>query len=681
MKVWRWVWIPILLVLVGACTTSSQPPEGDSPDLMHAMGSQAVHEGPKLTFIEPSIGSASEGVLDADLPLLIRIFEFAIDSDGLPTDVQYGALQDAFSTADGTIAISGDTFKANWQVPVTQNLPARYVRIEVQYAVGAADPDAPLCGYGAGGSCFGYFDARLDANSSEGKSNPLAGFLPIVRDRTLPIRFHIRESQSSAPDSINALRRISNNAPFNVGDDAEANCTQYDVPGQGLQAVGAGLQAVGAGLQAVGAGLQAVGAVGGMFYHPAFQADALVTPSTVATDIRSLAGASSATELLTLMVGDLRKPVFDERVALLVVDDFGSAAPYLLPEPEDLFEIGGDSFVLTEDVTHGALVMDHVLALLDAAFGVGERDSLVRRTDSPDGSDVLYAYAPRKGKKAPTIPLILVRAVNTRNETTDVIDTDVIKDEIEDNLPVTHGDLSYPNVIMNMSFAIVPCAASSDAEASAGNLTDIDGDGVVSLDDYMAALALTNDVVVAEQGELTQLATSALNDDLLTFLRCPAGEDGCARAPNTGIVKVAASGNFGYAFPFAPAALESVASVSSQDTVAEGYGGKSSFSNGGEIMTPGSLFLASADAVPEGTTVAAIAYAGTSFSAPNVSVFSALDLAQGDARQCAAGTTSEAAELAVADANVDDSDNLPLGSIFIPTTSSATKTALGEYCP
>ena len=675
MKLWRWVWIPILLVTVAACTTSSQPPEA-VPDLMSVV--DGVNESAKLTFMEPSFGKSPSGTFDATVPLSIKVFAFAVAGNpAVPTGVLGGALGANFATTDGTIIVdkNQERYQARWLVPGKSEIPQEYVRLEVRFGVGA-DPNDPLCDAIAAGSCFGYLDVRLVENAAQGKTGTPEGFLPIVRGRDLPIKFHVRTSQDDAPSSIAALRKINNNEPFDEGDGAGENCTEYDVPGQGFQAVGAGLQAVGAGLQAVGAGLQAVGAVGGLF-SAQFETSALVSPGTVATEIRkTVVGTDSAEALIEAMVGDLQKPDFEKPIALLVVDDFGDGDPYLLPEPADLFDLVGTAFVPSTGITHGALVMDHVLALLDAAFAVGEPGSMVHRIDSSNGSTVTYEYVPTRGsgprKRKTGVPLMLVRAVHTNGG-----DTDAIHAAIQGNLPVEHNRVAYPNVVLNLSFAIVPCVSANDAQASGANLIDLSGDGAVTLDDYIAALALTNDVRVAEQSDLAAAVTKPLmdGDRLLEFLSCSAV---CASPGTEAMVKVASSGNFGYAFPFFPAALESVVSVSSQDATGSGYSPqRSTFSNGGEVMTPGSLFIAGMEEVPAGVNVArvnTVAYAGTSFAAPNVSVFTALDLALGEARRCEPGTVLHVADLAHADGDASDADDLPLDVAF------GASSALKAYC-
>jgi hypothetical protein len=95
----------------------------------------------------------------------------------------------------------------------------------------------------------------------------------------------------------------------------------------------------------------------------------------------------------------------------------------------------------------------------------------------------------------------------------------------------------------------------------------------------------------------------------------------CARGR---INYVASSGNFGLDYPLYPAAWAIVAAVGSQDAVMpSGFGTlRSGFANSGQVIAPGALYELSRTAGGD----RAVAFAGTSFSAPAVSLFTALDL-------------------------------------------------------
>ena len=116
------------------------------------------------------------------------------------------------------------------------------------------------------------------------------------------------------------------------------------------------------------------------------------------------------------------------------------------------------------------------------------------------------------------------------------------------------------------------------------------------------------------------------------------------------ISHVASSGNFALDYPLFPAAWDSVVAVGSQDaTLPSGFGvSKSAFSNSGQVLAPGALYELSRST--DGQQVAA--YAGTSFAAPVVSLFTALDLMR-DTPRCVPPSTSQLTD-------EDDAGNTPL---------------------
>jgi len=223
------------------------------------------------------------------------------------------------------------------------------------------------------------------------------------------------------------------------------------------------------------------------------------------------------------------------------------------------------------------------------------------------------------------------------------------------------GELGFTDFVVNMSFAVVPCAVAADLGASS----------VTTFDEYVAAVRLVNGIGAQYDEGLAELLTTPLgaeDDPLLAYLDCPlpAEKYGLPRCDggwqNGGyvlgsLVHVASSGNLGHGFALYPAAWPSVISVSSLDASGAGYSpSRSGFANSGEVAAPGALFeLGDAGA---GQT---IAYAGTSFSAPIVTLFAALDrLAD---RVCDPGdlTTTPAAAPSLASGIYEDT---PLDSVF-----------------
>src|SRR5690606_821315 len=143
-----------------------------------------------------------------------------------------------------------------------------------------------------------------------------------------------------------------------------------------------------------------------------------------------------------------------------------------------------------------------------------------------------------------------------------------------------------------------------------------------------------------------------------------------AKPTVTSIVHVASSGNFGNDYALYPAAWPTVVSVGSLDVDGRRYSAdRSSFSNAASVPAPGHAFPL---ADRHGRTVA---YAGTSFSAPVVSLFSAIDqMLRGT--QCAAGSLagSTAQAPALADSGLN---GYPLVEPFL---RGGGQTALSALC-
>lgn len=611
MKQPRWLWFPLLLLFLSACNTTL-PPAADE------LATEAMATAPQVWFLPP-IGEPVKGEnFDPDLELELKIFNVN-PADGLA----YGAaLGPNLSTAAGSIKVKAHKYHANWRVRETAANPAAsdYVRVEVRRQ---GTLSGPACAE-VGGDCLGFFDAYLVANKGhKARAGTPEGFIPVVRHHTLPIKFYVgKRADGPPPATLAELQQVSSAEPF---DETLGNCaaSEFDTPGQGLQAVGAGLQAV--------------GAVGGLFAGPARNfVDRMVTPEEVAEQLSAIFAEFTP----------------EAQVAVLVVDDFGGV--YDLP-PE-LFQDGVDldALVASGALSHGALVFYQVLELLAGAGYTNPRRYFNGNTQEP-----FVKFRPQNA------PHLLVQAVDTAG-----LNTDEMPQRIRASLNYLSGKLKFRHIVVNMSFAIVPCAVVNDLQQS----------GIVTFEDYVAALGVVNDVAEEYRAELTKLVTTPLEllaEPLFAYISCPL-EGGTPEIPTCdgssgsddpvilSMVHIASAGNFGFGFPMYPAAWSTVISVSSQDVMGDGYSTeKSTFSNSGEVMVPGALFeLSSAD-----TTVA---YAGTSFSAPVLSVFTALDLARG--QLCNPGNVAVYPATAPALAHGTFS-NTPLASAFGDAGS-----AIHEFC-
>ncbi|HLV11267.1 MAG TPA: S8/S53 family peptidase [Trueperaceae bacterium] len=391
---------------------------------------------------------------------------------------------------------------------------------------------------------------------------------------------------SPPPGSVGELKSVSGGEPL---DETLGNCaaTELSLPGQGLQAIGAGLQAI--------------GAVGGLLLGPTEGfAGATTTAAKVAAEVEGVTGPMP----------------YHARVAVLVVDEF--AGVYDLPSeltsgsPLTLDQL--EALAADGRLTHGALVLRHLLAMLAATHGpyvVGSNGL----TGEP-----LYRFG---GKYSSDVA---VQTVDTAGR-----DTTAIVAAVRESLAYLSrkGELGYTDFVVNMSFAVVPCAVAADLGAS----------DVTTFEDYVTAVRLVNGIGAQYEDEVAGLLTTPLgaeDDALLAFLDCPLpGEKyGLPRCDGgwakggyvlRSLVNVASAGNLGHDFALYPAAWPTVISVSSLDVVGDGYSpSRSGYANSGEVAAPGALFALSATDEDQ-----VVAYAGTSFSAPVVTLFTAFDLASG----------------------------------------------------
>jgi hypothetical protein len=455
----------------------------------------------------------------------------------------------------------------------------------------------------------------------------------------LTIKFKVAPLEGvEPPDTIGELTTLATGTSF---DEQAGNCaaSEFARPGQGLQAVGAGLQAV--------------GAVGGLFVGPASTFASSVTTTDAVAD--QLWGGLSAYK-------------FTSSAAVLVVDDFGG----VFDLPSSLFGSGSIDLQALVDqgaLSHGALVLHQLRALAaDALPGFWTFSGKNPRIDD----DPYFKFHDRRGH------YLMIQAVDVAG-----LDTDDVAGRIRDAIAFIggNGGIGIKDIVVNMSFAVVPCAVVGDVAAAVGSTSDI-----ANFEAYVAALAVANGIgsqYLDELGELVSTPVSVENEPLFAYLTCPlpagSGDTASCDGRSTGkyaktsvnsMVHVAAAGNFGNDYALYPAAWSTVVSVGSLDVTGSTYGPeRSSFSNAATVLAPGNAFTL---ASKNGRTVA---YAGTSFAAPVVSLFAAVDQML-KTTQCSPGNLSgpQAQAPALAGATLA---GYPLVPAF---STSGAQTAVAALC-
>lgn len=600
----RWWLGAALLLLLSACGTYGPDQQ---PELEAAALDLPVNEALRVRFLPPIAKGSPQGDFVSGLDLEIQVFNV----DPATGRASGDPLGPTLSTAGGTVTSNREVYRAIWRpLRVGEEGATEYLRLEIRLPDGGS---GPVCNDPAG-HCLGYLDIQTFAGPGGGPPSAPPGFMPAPVG-ALPLRFKVLESTGGPPPATLGELTALSGERF---DEQLGNCASSFLtrPSQGLQAVGAGLQAV--------------GAVGGLFQGAtADLSGTLLTTGALASELRDeLAPGGSG-----------------RNVVLFIVDDFGNG--YELPAA--LFEADPDLEALADQISHGALVLHHLLEL---------GSSLVpevgwERGQGPDGQPQYYLTDGHGNR-------LYLQVVDVGE-----LDTDVIPDRIRAAMLYYGGHGKHASsMVVNMSFAVVPCAVLHDFTAA---------EELVTFEAYLAALAANNDVAPQYLGELDELVSTPVDlgdDPLLSFVACPLPSDEGARCDgghgsHRGVIKslyqVASAGNYGNAYALYPAASGFVISVGSLAATGGGYA-VADYSNSAEIAAPGGLFeLASVG----GSTVA---YAGTSFAAPVVSLFLAVDGMQADPR-CQAGDLNDRQPPALAYGAYD----------MLPFHGSGG--ALSAYCP
>ena len=576
-----------LLLLLAACRTAPpEPAPRTEPELDMelelALLDLPVNEEFRVRFLPPLVRAMPAGEFVGDLALEIWLFNVNPDT-GMASGATLGS---TLSTLGGTIRSQRGEFSTIWHSASMLSEPraSEYLRAEIRLPGG---PDAPVCNEQSE-HCLGYLDIYMSKGSGRGNNKAPTGFVPVPAG-ALPINFKVLEEQAPPADqpppaTVNELMGVTG-VMLQAGGSAPNCVSPFSArPGQGLQRVGAGLQRV--------------GAVGGLLEVDTSEFTGSLTPAE-----------QVGQELLEreMFVDNLQRSA-----VVLIVDDF--TAGYELPE--GIFTSGAPISDYAGQISHGALVLHQLREMgegLLTRFGSGWQEGV-----GPDGQPY-WAWG-SGGKK------LYLQAVNVGQDSTDVIPPAVLE---------AISFWSHRHVkdfVVNMSFAIVPCSVAEDYDG-ASKMAEL---GIDTFEKYLAALADVNGIgqsYLSELDALVSLPPEVEQDPLLLFIDCPVVAAGvrCDGSPESEgtygyhpypsfytLYFVASSGNYGNGYALYPAAAPTVVSVGALEYTSGGFA-VSSYSNAAEIGAPGGLFLLN---TANGQTVA---YTGTSFAAPAVSLFLAYD--------------------------------------------------------
>ena len=616
MRYVKW-YSPILLLLLLASCGSPQPPATELERL--ASGVDVTIDDPGFAFLPPIGRPVDGGDFFPNAQLSIEVI--ALDGTRAGESLHTVSVRDR-----------PRFYQAQWRVADTIRASSNVTQVEVR----VFRTDLPVR------QQLGSFEAMVRAPRTRHSAAP--GVLDVTRTQTVPIEMHFAlVGAGVVPETLDGLTPLVIDSFVEDEDGSPLlNCivNEFTMPTQGFNAVGAGFNAVGAGFNAVGAGFNAVGAVGGLFL---FEQSSTVSDSP---EVRLFDPGEAYALIAGLVVPEVQYKGYRPDVAILVVDDFSTSTGLAYEVPGDLLEPSASREVLTrialDELSHGALVMHQIVQMLEDDTG------WERTPTSNDWGPGFVVFEDDFGQR------LVVAGVDTGGFETDVI-PERINNALNALLEISYAEDTFTidRVAVNMSFAIVPCGVLDDYQAFVAGLPK-------SFEEYVEALGDANGLRGLEE-DLANLVLTPLageNEPLFTYITDPYGcygegwggegsytWEGLVASPpyyapcwwgeesNRYVNYFASSGNFGLDYPMFPAAWPSVVGVGSQNATFPAPEDpelfnfdpptKSLFSNRAEIMAPGALFELGSSGSQ------ALGYAGTSFSAPVVTLYAALDFLRG----------------------------------------------------
>lgn len=390
---------------------------------------------------------------------------------------------------------------------------------------------------------------------------------------------------------------------------------------QGDRCVAHELNTYGQGLYLSGSGLYLSGSTGGMvrgsvtFTDPELHHPNTTLPSYTVGQVVGRAEARPLhlpADLYPFLLG--RRLEAD--VVIVVADDFAGKfrLPPVLNTPlaSQVTMAQIESMVDDGELTHGALVMHHVNAAI-ASLGTFEPATAAHADDRTVWVD------PSTGKRLAVVGLDLTSVSGGPEISTSAVAEALgggvrgVLDDL-DAYFAAGGSWDPQGVVINMSWVFLPCAT---VAAFIDNKDAFD-----SLERYLDALGVD---VAAHGIDLVMAAMNAVNDPAL--VRLLGVDPQRPEYPVQDFAFVAAAGNFSLPYSMLPAGWPAVVSVAVQD---EGHVFPGRYSNVGDVTMPGEWVtfqpLYRLELLGEGTL---LSYAGTSYAAPLVSLYAALDMASG----------------------------------------------------
>lgn len=415
-------------------------------------------------------------------------------------------------------------------------------------------------------------------------------------------------------------------------------------------------------LKIPGEGARAQGGIGGLAVSPYPLGTTPGDPLTTGDQIAKLASAPFTEPVAILVVDDfngvgLRQPgvyFLDQRLGDTLADLPARLPPDVVTRAEQqTLELA--ALEASGQLSHGALVFNHTLALLRPLGFEMTFDRV--RLDVPvapfglEPFDLILADFRDLG--------LTVAAVDTED-----FDTEIIAGRVAATLQHLRGERGARHFAVNLSFGLVPCSVLEDFNASRDRLP--------TLEAYQEEVLNANGLDAAQfRDALSSLLTTPVGSDPLLTLVKRSGEQLIGGGE---VTYLAAAGNYRLDYALYPGYWPEFVSVSAQEASSPTAVRDATYSNTGEVLLPGGFYALSAFDPASNTwrPYPQISVAGTSFAAPALSVFAALDYAHAPPR-CARPPGVPTSPLAFFD--TDPPVSTPLPALNVPLED-----ALSQHC-
>ncbi|HHO55113.1 MAG TPA: hypothetical protein ENK21_01900 [Trueperaceae bacterium] len=294
----------------------------------------------------------------------------------------------------------------------------------------------------------------------------------------------------------------------------------------------------------------------------------------------------------------------NQDVAIIVVDDFAGASSSV-----EGFNISKDIIVDLFDANdsttwpiHGDVVLNQINLLLAASDYQFIRYNLLE----VEGARAYWSH--------PNGNNIVIEALDFNNA-----QSQNIAKRLESSISNLQA-VGYKNIVVNMSFAIVPCSVWNDYVAHIEQYKTIE--------EYAQAIYKKNEAALSAKIDLDIYGQNVVLPELIFKLTTAINplQDPLYKSLNNqkDVVFVASAGNFGNDFSTYPAAYPNVISVSALDLATKK---KADYANTGNVLLAGGDFIL--EFMNNGISKSNISYKGSSFAAPELSYIAALNLASG----------------------------------------------------